>query len=184
MNQIAKLAGSALLGCALSAPAWALTITGGAFDGVEVGALDPLISTTDTLPNSSPATETGFVSTTLGGDAAFLGKTDDAPLFAVAGDPDYFAVQLSSDPGYYLIKNATWWALFQNVASLAWGVFDSGLLPAGMNIGDTTVSHVAGFNADGDTDPFIPQQVPVPGSLLLLGVGLFAAAGVQRRRGR
>ena len=88
-----------------------------------------------------------------------------------------FAFDLTGTPDYFLVKNATFWALFQNVADLSWGVISAASLPPGMNINDgtTTISHVSEFSGDA------PGQVPVPGALLLIGAGL-AGLGLTKRR--
>ena len=87
-----------------------------------------------------------------------------------------FAAAGVTNPLVFLVKygNATYsHVLYSNQPSSRWGVIDLGSIePSHGNVTITSVSHVGTAGA----------QVPEPSSLLLLSGGLFAAAGVLRRR--
>ena len=87
-----------------------------------------------------------------------------------------FAFELLFEPDYFLVKNSTRMALFENVASLDWGVFDRALLSSGFHFGDDfEISHVTELSGSGTPR----NTVPEPGILLLLGM-VAAAFGVRK----
>lgn len=150
---------------------WSYTIDSGATD---VGSLDAFINWTDSLSNSNPTTETNWVNSLLNPDTTFTLKTETVSYQAVDGGGAY-AFALQSDPGYYVIKNATFWALFQNATSLDWAVFNLDGLPSGINLGgddQLTISHVSEFGG--------AVNVPEPSSLGLLAAGIFGLAVARR----
>jgi hypothetical protein len=155
----------------------AITITGGLYDGVDVGSLDDLEGVTSSLPNSKPATEAAWVNSILGPGTVTSWDKEETVTYYATDAANTFAFALLGDPGYYVIKNAGYWALFQNNASSDWGVFSSTLLPAGMNLnggsGRLTISHVTSFN---------PVSVPEPATLGLLGLGLLGVGFARRRK--
>jgi hypothetical protein len=162
-------------GLAVSLPGAAYVITSGDLVGTHVGELDTLIGQVSKLKNSSPKTETAWVNTLLDSDVDYVFKTEDVNYFATDA-ANIFAFQLQSDPGYFLIKNATWWALYQNNAASNWGVIDLFQLNSGFNLSDLnglTISHVTEFGRY--------VEVPEPSALILLCLGLLSL-GLFRRR--
>lgn len=153
----------------------AYVIQSGSFQGTNVGGLDTLIGQTTGLKNSGVATETKWVNSLLNPDTNYVLKTETVQYFSTESD-NIFAFQLRSDPGYFLIKNAKWWALYQNNASSDWGVIDLSELNAGFRLSDiegATISHVTEFGSY--------VEVPEPSSLILLCLGLFGLIYFRRR---
>ena len=174
-----------------SIPSHALLINdGGTYDGTNVGVIDTWMTDTGaTLDNSSPYTETDWVNAFLGGDGvSWTVSEQTVSYYSVDGlaDDNVFAFKLLvNDKGpadYFLIKNSTYTALYQNREDPYWGVFDADDLSDGSNIGgngDFTISHVTqliGGDKGGE------QPVPEPSISALLGIGLLGMIGVSRRR--
>ena len=156
-------------------PASAYTIQGSAFAGTDVGSLDMLLGQTTGLANSNPTTETNWVNSILDPDTNFVLKEEKLTYFATES-ANVFAFQLQSEPGYFLVKNAQWWALFENTANADWGVIDFSLLNPGFKLPDLkkmTISHVSEFGKY--------TQVPEPSALLMVGLGLLGLCAARRR---
>jgi hypothetical protein len=161
-------------------PSWGIMIndsSAGTDDGIDVGSVDTYISHTNLLSNSNPTTETTWVNGVLTSPATFVVK-DEPVTYYGTDTANTFAFSLSSTSEYFVIKNATYWALYQNQAELGWGVFDSTLLLGGMNLSSgTTISHVSQFDS-GTT------SVPEPSTTLLLGAGLLGFGLYSRKRSK
>lgn len=174
---------AAILYCGTVGYANSATITtAGAYFGTNVGVLDTLLSI-DSLANAGQNTETNWVSSILGTTATFSVKTQNVPVYGT-DVANLFAVDLVNTPGYYILKNATYWALYQNVNSLSWAVFDASALPSGMNVGagHLTISHVSEFNANGGGSGPTGGQVPEPSVISLLGLGLLGMGASRLRK--
>lgn len=155
-------------------PASAYIIQGGSFAGTKVGGLDTLIGQTNVLVNSSSTTETSWVNTLLNPDTTYVTKEETVSYFATES-ASVFAFELQTEPGYFIVKNARWWALLENNASADWGVVDFSLLNSAFklpDLSDMTISHVSEFGKFAD--------VPEPSALLLLCIGL-VGFGARRK---
>jgi len=164
----------------------AVTINAGAFDGTYVGDVDGFLYAAPKV--GSEASETTWVNNMIAGDIEFVIKSDeDIPLYGT-DTSNVFAFELTSDsPDYFLVKNAQYMALFENVADFNWGVFnitdvvdDEGFV-IDMNLGDITISHVTEFNGTDGTRDF-PNPVPVPAAAWLMVSGLLGIIAVGRRK--
>jgi|TARA_R110000850_G_scaffold154564_2_gene278020 hypothetical protein len=173
MKLITKVALAIVVSISAVSTAWSYTITG----GIDVGSLDIFIA--EDAKVGSPASELAWVNTFLDPDVSYNGyKTETVNYFATTEDSTIFAFALSSDPGFYIIKNATRIALFENLNSTSWGVFDKDSLSDAMNIsgsGSMTISHVTEFGS-------APTNVPEPGTLALLGLGLLGLTATRKKQ--
>jgi len=163
-----------------------IAISGGTFDGTEVGVVDYLIAVDDMQGNSNPTTEENWVNATLNGinpiapTVTYTIKTEDVTYYNTNSTGVYAFALDEPLPDFFLVKNATDIALFQNNLDLSWGVFDIAAME-GFHLGDDfTISHVTQFDIDVD-DRDIPN-VPVPAAVWLFGSGLIGLVGVARRK--
>jgi hypothetical protein len=152
-------------------------IDAGSKNGAIVGEVDNFVTYTSKsfMRNSSPATETSWVNSILNPDVSYTKKTESVAYYETNGT-NVFAFELQSKPDYFVIKNSTFWALFENVMSLDWGVFDASELGDGFNLnrGDNwQISHVSEFNG--------VVSVPEPGSISLLVLGLLGISMARRK---
>lgn len=177
---IALMTGTMLL---VATSALALTVSG----GTNVGVRDKFFASAD-LGNSGDATELAWIQGELG--SAFTWATDGKYdvkasnwLLTDEAGGNTWALNLKDSPQYYMIKTGTGandpvndHFLFENMASLEWAVLnlsaDFGTGYEIKNIGK--VSHV---NEIGGGTP-----VPEPGTMMLLGVGMFGLAIFGKRR--
>lgn len=172
------------LGLALaSTSSWAILIVGGPNDGVNVGSLDTLLAQQfHNGPGGNPAGEEAWAEGVLGFNLVFDGKDETVSIYNT-DTTNVRAFGLSFGPGYFVLKNSTYRALFQNVNSLDWAVIDKSLLNAGFNLNGATISHATQFSdprePDPDPDPD-PDPVPVPGTALLLGLALMGLRFARR----
>jgi hypothetical protein len=181
-----------LFALALASQAQAnLIISGGPFNGTDVGSLDTFVaSITDGAftatygPGGGEQNELDWINDATGESYAGIDKEENVDWYNVTdngANTNIIAFQLTSGFGYYLVKNAaSLRVLFLNNVDYLWGVFDTtpfgGLGPRGeLNLGsDMQISHVSGAGTPTVT-------VAEPGVLSLLALGLLVF-GISRRR--
>ena len=158
-----------------SMPSWAVPITindGGVFDGTDVGLIDVFIA--EDAKQGNPADETAWVNTILSGmgiTVEYEVKAETVTYFSTDAT-GVFAFDLTpASADYFIVKNSTRIALFENLADIDWGVFDTALLSSDMNLPDDPyfISHVTQFS------------VPEPGMVGLLAIGLIGMVVTRRR---
>ena len=174
--------GLILVGSA-SMPSWAVSV-----GGVDVGAVDTLLAVNEGLGN--PTAEETWVNSVIAPDTtSFTVKIDPGYTLTAADLPaaNILAFDMTPNtPDYFLVKNATMVALFENVDDLNWGVIDVAAVDAMLaaytcggqqckiNLADgVQISHVSLFGGGSD--------VPEPGVLGLLGIGLLGMVLARRR---
>lgn len=190
MKTFKVLLGISLITALNAVDASAYTITGshtGIYANTNVGGLDTFKAYTNDLNNSNPNTEAAWLNTALGTAGIQYGiKDETVEYYTTDTDGIYaFMFDTANAPDYYIVKNAQYWALFQNVVNLDWAVIDSrtvlydtigntvGTLGDTMNIngGSWSISHVTPFTREGGTPTGI-SNIPEPTIFSLLGLGL------------
>jgi hypothetical protein len=160
-----------------STNSWAFLISGGPSSGYDVGMLDTLLGQEfHKGPGGNPAGEEAWAESILGIDLTFDGKDETVAIYNT-DTANIRAFALSFSPSYFVLKNATYRALFANTGSVDWAVIDTSLLNSGFNLNGTTISHATQFNRITDPGPNptpnpTPGSVPLPGTIFLLGLGL------------
>ncbi|MEJ2044654.1 MAG: hypothetical protein P8X89_15410 [Reinekea sp.] len=150
---------------------------------VDVGQEDTYSASTK-LAKHADAIETAWVSSILGTtDVTYETRNESVDIYSVYDDlynksNDLFAFKLSTNPGYYLVKNGhddPDTVLFHNEDNMGWGVLSYSYLDSlGLHLGgfDTlAISHVSEFNRT--------SIVSEPASYLLLAMGLAGLVGAR-----
>jgi len=183
MKTIRTIAGFLLLATGIAGPLQAEVISGSgtSLDGTEVGDPDPFIDAILGM-SSGEQTEVNWVNSMLGTsfETSDMSKAEDVTWYTTASD-NIIAFMLQTGPGYYILKNARWHLLFENVTDVNWGVVDLSYLLYTLEIdpnlgNDMMISHVSEFGGEA-------KEVPEPSTLALLGAGLLLL-GISMSRPR
>lgn len=185
-----------LLSMGISGSGNAATITdpsAGGYYLTDVGAADSLLTQlADPSGGLGDADLTAWINNYFGNpDPAitYITRTEDFSGYFTS-DPNLAAYKLFDQPAYYILHNANNIALFGNVASLDWAVFDWTALSADFNIKEagTEISFIAEFDGNADfcaTHPGDPScgdvPMPEPGMLVLMGLGMLSMVPSFRR---
>ncbi|MGZ4999501.1 MAG: PEP-CTERM sorting domain-containing protein [Methylomonas sp.] len=178
-----------LLGMGISGNGNAAIITDPSANGyylTDVGSADTLLTQlADPSGGLGDADLTTWINNYFGNpDPAitYITRTEDFTGYYTS-DPALAAYKLVDQSEYFILHNAHDIALFGNVASLDWAVFDWTALSADFNIKEagTKISFIAEFNGNADfctTHPGDPScgdvPMPEPGMLALIGLGMLS----------
>lgn len=157
-------------------------------DGTDVGSLDPLQGFTTSLANSNPTTETNWARSVVGDPTlTYAGKVESVGIFSTDVLNTFaFSLDPSPYPTFFIVKNARYWALYENSQDYGWGVFSTDGIPSDFNVpGNFVISHYSGFGE------IIPPPPPPPGeepprvpdggtTITLLGLTLLGLGGTRR----
>lgn len=202
MKILKLLLASAVLCLFMTTSGFSLTISSdNDLSGTEVGYEDTLIGYTlitdwtstekSSGKSSSESNEIGWINSILDDYDEITTSVskieENLPIYLVSGTiyaVDISSSETNSDTDYFLVKNSTYWALYENLEYIDWGVFDTADLPDGMNLpGGLTVSHVTLVDSENvsDSGGYV-GHAPEPSTFLLFGAGLLGLAKISRRK--
>ena len=150
----------------------------------DVGGLDPFLESAGLQGNTSA--EALWVQGVVGDSTVdWTVKIQNVSYSQVVEDANVWAFDLLLEPDYFIVKNSNVVALFANVASINYGVFDASELPAGLNVPTDpwVISHVTSLDGTGDPclDCGSVRSIPEPEPLMLLGIGLVGVGLVKKQ---
>lgn len=142
-------------------------------DLTPVGELDTFIA--EDAKQGNPAAEELWAEGVTGAALDWANKVTDV-AYSETDALGVYAFEMGNEPDYFILKNSTRVAIFQNNELRNWGVFDSYLLSDAMNLPSDPymISHVSTLNdpCEVDCGPSTNRVVPEPSIPMLLGVGL------------
>lgn len=171
---LAKLA-ALITALVLSTSSWAYMI-----GTTDVGAVDQIFASAD-LSNSGDAVEEAWIESVLGFDVNLSYKNDSTSWALVNNETSIYASELVTNTDYFIVKYGNGGIsgldshfLYQNLDALMYAVIDLDLVSTAKNFNIGRVSHITEFGST-------TTDVPEPGTLMLLGLGLLGMFGAARR---
>jgi hypothetical protein len=185
-----------LLLASFGTQAYSITDNGSTID---VGGLDTFLSA---APKAGSITAEEAWIESIVGTLDFIRKDETLTAFPTIEDTEVLAVDIVPGDDYYVLKNATYMAAFENVVEIDWAVFDTGAtititelvddvevdttaaFSEFFNLGDQVeVSHITLFDSGGGGGGGGGggiDQVPVPAPLALIGLGVLGLGFTRR----
>ncbi|ACR13371.1 conserved hypothetical protein [Teredinibacter turnerae T7901] len=178
-----------LMVCLWSVSASAIVVTDDSsdYDGTDVGTVDELVGEIGKREFRDLIAGQGFrgfradaeqfwSNSLMGGDTELSLNSSTAGVGYLATDVEnVYAILMPNEPGYYIVKNANFWGLFENTGASNWAVFDTSKLSSGFQLGEGPfqVDHVSGLD---NVSP-----VPLPASMPMMGAALVVFVWMRKR---
>lgn len=147
----------------------------------DIGGLDTFIASAGVQGNTDA--EALWVQGVLGDPTVdWTVKIANVGYSQTIEDATVWGFELVLSPEYFIIKNSNMVALFANVVSTDWGVFQQAVLPGGLNIPTDpfSISHVTSLDSSGDGSTR-DNPVPEAPAFLMIGLGVLGLAGISRK---